>query len=922
VQDRPGPLDLFVGRAAELARVAEVVSRVEAGQPWLVAIEGDPGVGKTSLARRCLAQAGGLRVLSARAGQAETDLDFGLAGQLFRAAGGGFPALPPASSGTGSPVSSFAVGARLLEVVGELQAAGPVAILVDDLQWADHRSVEALTFMLQRLSVDPVLAMVVYRGPAVRLDEAAQRMLVSVESRLRLPLGGLDLDEVAALAAALTEGPVDGEAVRRLYQGTGGLPLYLRTVLSEGFRFDLQARGRLALPRSLAAAIGDHLRVLPPPTRGILEILAVLNLRLPLAQLGKAAEVDSPGAAVEPAVASGLVDWWPEEPTCPVEIRHVLVRDAIYAGIPAASRRVLHARAASIVSESASWTHQVAALDRPDEGLAAKLERVADGEAAVGRLALAATHLQWASDVSPALADRERRLLTAALHLTLAEEPRGAALRPAVEESAPSPLRDCVLATMAQTSGQLGEAESRFSQTLAKARDDPHSQPLAAVIASRLAATYALAGDGEKVKALGRWALGTGCLDAAAAGDARALIALGACQASGPREGLAELGHLDADPARVSLVDAGGLSWRGVFWLLAGDLGQAVRDLTANLKMARQGVTVFSGLRPYCYLALAQYLAGAWDDALLTCEQGFSAATINLRHYELPQLHLAAACVPAGRGASAEAERHARLAEEAAASLGYGQERVNAAMARALVCQAAGNYLGMADALGYWQDDAALDGRSRMSAVLWRPLLAEGLVGSGQTQQAAAVLDQLRADSSQAGYLQPALAWLEGWLAEQRGTADEALQVYQRGEEAASTHSPVHTARLLLARGRLLRLTGNRKDAVERLRRAHALYLGLRATPFLTRTEQELAACHLPADPASKQQPVLALTSRETQVAHLVGKGLSNPEIAAELFISRKAVEFHLGNIYAKCGLQGRQELRRFVAQSRHPAAV
>jgi hypothetical protein len=68
--------------------------------------------------------------------------------------------------------------------------------------------------------------------------------------------------------------------------------------------------------------------------------------------------------------------------------------------------------------------------------------------------------------------------------------------------------------------------------------------------------------------------------------------------------------------------------------------------------------------------------------------------------------------------------------------------------------------------------------------------------------------------------------------------------------------------------------------------------------PFVARTEAELAACHLPAS-AVKNQSVLALTSRETEVAHLVGKGLSNPEVAAELFISRKAVEYHLGNIYA-----------------------
>jgi len=916
VQDRQPLVDPFVGRAAELARVAEVITRIEAGQPWLVAIEGDSGMGKTALARRCLAEAPGLRVLQARADQAEADLDFGIVDQLLRAAGGAFPA-----AGLASGTSSFAVGARLLEVVGEQLAASPVAIVVDDLQWADRRSVEALTFMLRRLSVDPVLAVVIYRGPGDRLGEAAQRMLLSVENRLFVRLEGLHLEEVASLAAALGTGSLDDEAVQRLYQGTGGHPLYLRTVLSEGSGFDPRAPGRLALPRSLAAAIGEHLRVLPPGTRVILEMLSVLNLRMPLAQLGQAAQAGSASAAIEPAVTSGLVDWWPDEPARPVAIRHPLLRDAIYAGIPAARRRMLHGRAASLVSESASWEHRVAALDRPDEGLAGELERLAAEETADGRLALAATHLQWASDISPARADRERRLLTGALHLMLAEESRGLALRETVEASAPSPLRSCVLGTMAFSMGRLGEAERQFSEALEQARDDPDSRPLAALIANRLAGTYTLLGDGEKVMTFGRQALGTGCLDAAAASQTRTLIAIGASQVAGPRAALAELGHLDADPARVGPVDIDGLSFRGVFRLLSGELGQAISDLTASLGLARRGATLTLGLRAYFYLALAQYLAGAWDDVLLTAEQGFSAAGIHSRRYELPLLHLAAGCVPAGRGAAEEAEQHARLAEEAAASLDYGQEKVYAAMARALVCQASGDYLGMADALGPWRDDSALDGRSRVYAVLWRPLLAEGLVGSGQAEQAEVVMAQLRAGSGQVGYLAPALAWLDGWLAEQRGDPEQALRIYSRGEDTADQQSPVHTARLLLSHGRLLRRTGNRRDAVERLRRAHDLYAGLRAGPCLARTEEELAACRLPGRPAKKQS-VLALTSRETEVAHLVGKGLSNPEVAAELFISRKAVEYHLGNIYAKCGLQGRQELRRFAGQWRQPTAV
>ncbi|HUB21113.1 MAG TPA: AAA family ATPase, partial [Streptosporangiaceae bacterium] len=901
MRDRQLPLGVFVGRAAELAQMADIMARVAAGQPWLIAVQGDPGVGKTALARRYLAGAAGtgLRLLPARADRAETDLDFGLVDQLLRAAGASFE-LAGLTGGADPLASSFAVGARLLEAVGEQQAQGPVVIFIDDLQWADRKSVEALTFMLRRLSVDPVLALVTFRGPADGLDEAAQRLLSSVENRLHLPLEGLALDEVAALAAALGPQPLDDEAVRSLHQGTGGHPLYLCTLLSEGSGFDPRTPGRLALPRSLAAAIGDLLRGLPPQTRAILEMLSVLNLRVPLVQLGQAARDGSPSAAIEPAVVAGLVEWRPEEPTCPVGIRHPLVRDAIYASVTLARRRVLHARAASVVSEAASWEHLVAALDQPDEGLAAALERRASEEAARGRLALAATHLHWASDISPAVADRERRLLTAALYL--ADEAEGAALGPAVEAAAPSPLRSYVLAAMVEADGQLAEAEERYGQALAEARNDPGSQRLAASIAARLAGTHTLRGEGDKTMTLGQWALGTGCLDPAAARQTRTRVAIGASQVAGPRAALAELGHLDADPARIDPVDVDGLSWRGMLRLMAGDLSQAVTDMAASLTMVRRGATLALGHRTYGFLALAQYLAGDWDDALLTAEQGFSAAAIHPYRHELPLLHLAAVCVPAGRGAAEEAERHARLAEEVAASLAYEQERLYAGTARALACQASGDYLGMADALGYWRDDAALDGRSRRDAALWRPLLAEGLVGSGQLDEAAALLARMRAESGHVSYLAPALAWLDGWLAEQRGAAEEALASYARGDDSAGRTSPVHTARLRLAHGRLLRRTGQRRLAVERLRQASEQYQALRAVPFIAWAEEELAACRLPGSPAKKRSAV-ELTSRETEVAHLVGKGLSNPEIAAELFISRKAVEYHLGNIYAKCGL-------------------
>ena len=100
---------------------------------------------------------------------------------------------------------------------------------------------------------------------------------------------------------------------------------------------------------------------------------------------------------------------------------------------------------------------------------------------------------------------------------------------------------------------------------------------------------------------------------------------------------------------------------------------------------------------------------------------------------------------------------------------------------------------------------------------------------------------------------------------------------------------------------------------------ASSLFAGLRAAPFLARTELELAACGLRQEHATPRS-VLAMTDRETEVAHLIEQGMTNAEIAAELFITPKAVEYHLGNIYAKFGVRGRHQLRRLLSDSRQPA--
>ncbi len=777
--------DVFVGRQDELARIGDVWTKMEAGQPWLVSMEGESGIGKTALATEA-APSDGSTVLWARCDPDETDLQYGVIKQLVGGVDRDLRRDRVVLTAAGPTSSSLAVGAELLEVVGAISVAGPVVIIIDDVQWADIRSVEALSFVFRRLSVDPVLVMVLVRGDREHLDEPVRRLLLSTPHRLHLRLSGLSLEDLHPLAAAVSGVSLDPGSARRLLDATQGHTLYVRTVLN-----DPESLGRLGsepiLPRSLVTVIGDQLSVLPADSRSLLEMLAVVDDRLPLAVVGDSAGVGMPSAAIEPALVAGLVDWWPQEPTCPVWIRHPLQREAIYAGMDPVQRREFHSRAVSLVDDGRAWAHRVACLDGPDESLAGQLEQLEARQVAAGQMASAATHLLWASDISPARVGRERRLLTAGLYLTRLAESRGLELRNAVRASRPCCLRSGVMGVMAVATGQLVEAELRFNEALVEAQDNPDDHALVAAFTLRLAAVHAYRGDGDRAKSFAKTALHMQMLDPAAESQAQTIVAIGTSQTDGPSKALTELAHLDPHPARVEGTHADGLTFRGVFHLLAGDLKRAVADLSASIQLFHKGAPLTVSLHTYSYLVLAQYFSGAWDDALLVAEEGLLEASVHPRPAALPLLHLAATCVPAGRGATGEAEEHAHLAEQALEIGDVSQVRIYSGMARALSCQIAGDFQGLVAALHDWLEDQTLDGHSRMNAVLWRPLLIEGLIGSGQHEQAARVLADLLDGASPVTYLQPGLAWLQGWLAEEQGHPD--------GEQGRCTSTVKDSAR-------------------------------------------------------------------------------------------------------------------------------
>ena len=156
----------------ELARFGDVMARVQRGQPWLVTIEGESGVGKTALARQCVSSSPGLNVFWARADQSEANFDYGVVGQLLRPLPGRAQAEGTLLARDISSANPFAVGALLLRLLGDQLAVGPIAVVLDDVQWADRPSVEALAFAFRRFTVEPVAVIVLVRGDRDQLRRA------------------------------------------------------------------------------------------------------------------------------------------------------------------------------------------------------------------------------------------------------------------------------------------------------------------------------------------------------------------------------------------------------------------------------------------------------------------------------------------------------------------------------------------------------------------------------------------------------------------------------------------------------------------------------------------------------------------------------------------------------------------------------
>jgi DNA-binding CsgD family transcriptional regulator len=249
--------------------------------------------------------------------------------------------------------------------------------------------------------------------------------------------------------------------------------------------------------------------------------------------------------------------------------------------------------------------------------------------------------------------------------------------------------------------------------------------------------------------------------------------------------------------------------------------------------------------------------------------------------------------------------RHARRAGRVADQLGGPQDQRYAAIAAATVSQARADPTSMLAALSPLAE-AEPAGTHSWWALWWRPLLVEALIGVGSHTRAAEQLRILRDLSEGVTYLTSTLVRLEAALS----PPAEAITVVDEYLSDCAAVYPLADGMLEHDHGRRLLAAGRRDAAVTWLTSAKARMTKLAATPFAQRVDADLAGCGVRTGP----RPRPGLTEREAQVAHLAGRRLTNRQIAGQLYVTTKTVEYHLGNIYAKLGITSRTQLRDLLS--------
>jgi DNA-binding CsgD family transcriptional regulator len=897
----------FVGRVLELSTLAEELQRARSGEPRVVVVDGEAGVGKSSLLGRFASGLERVRVIRAGGDEGEQLLPYGVLAQL---AGDAVPT-------DGVPSSPLAAGAALVRMLGSAQdvAGHPVVVIVDDLHWADQESADAVLFAARRLRADRVLVVVSTRpGGLARLGEGWGRFIAGDDRVRRIALAGFGRAELTALGDAMGVHGLPPAAVTSLLEHTAGNPLYCRALLEELDASDLHRAGRhgIPAPRALASVINAKLSVLSDDARALLVSLSVLGLRALLASAGALAGLSEQTRAVQAAAAAGLLHERNGALGREIAFPHPLIRRAVYDDLSPVQRAELHLSAAELLGGTAALDHRVAAAAGVDDTLAAELELAASEAAAERRTAQAATWLAQSAALSVAPHDRERRLLDAfEQSLVPGEVGLASALEPDVVALDRSARASGLLGYLAVLRGNGVAGE----QHLQRAWDthDPSTEPLvgAAAAANMSLATLIAAQAPEGLMWADRALTAAQNRSPELVGVALVMGAVALTMLGRGGEAEQRLSVLPPRAADIPDEASDALVMRGLVNLWRGNLHAGRTDLALAAARQRAGVPLRFQSQSLAYLGDAEFRLGAWDDAVVHTELAVSLSHTADRELDYAFVHAYAALVPANRGEWDVAQHHVSISRDIAVRAGVPGYAAVAAMAGAMLAAAREDPAGVLEATALVRAAGYVESSGRPGTYLWRTYEIDALIATGRLDDAAQTLDEFEALIPAEGLQSAAvaLARMQGTLAAARGDDAAAAACFADGWAAAEgLEVPFDLGLLALADGRRLRQVGDRVAAIDMLRRARDTFTSLRAQPYVEACERELEQCGVAreVEPASAD---FGLTPAELVVARLVATGKSNRETAEELYVTVKTVEFHLRGVFAKLGISSRRQI-------------
>jgi DNA-binding CsgD family transcriptional regulator len=907
----------LVGREGEVATIASTLERARS-RLAVLRIEGEPGIGKSELILAGIerAQSLGFRILQSRPSPAEARLAFGSLSDLLEpVVDEAIDQLPEPQrvaiesallrrSLDGARVPPRAAAAGTLAILAHAAQTSPLLIAVDDVQWLDAASATAMAFAFRRLGEDRAAILLAQRTSKDPVDRLEDVNTLGPERVNRMSVGPLSLSATYHVLRAHDLAPPSRPALRRIHSASGGNPLYaIELTRATANRTEPAAHDPLPLPESISTLLSRRIAVYGPEARNAM--LAVALAGAPSDEVLRS--LDSGSAEHDHAlVADGILDRQHGR----LSFTHPLLAEVAAATFDAAERRRMHRWLAQVVHEPERRARHLAlGADGPDATVAAELDAAA-AVAARSSAEVACELLELAIAATPQTTQdlRQERSIELSRLLVRAGDTRGAIriLDELLAEAGARRFRARALELRAEidwVAGRLADAVERCDEALSLPDLDQWTRARLAVTRARLTL------DPLEAERLARLALAELDRlpepDPAMRGEALTALAgaqtytLGTIDPAIVEEGL----RLEAEAPPAAVADRFSAAL-GAYLKYQGRFEEA-REWLRRTK----GAAIAEGDEgslPYAlsHLPQLELWTGDWTAAHEAAREHLAVAEwTGQEEQRLTAIHsLAVVDAHAGRLEQARS----RIAENLAAAERLDDWNVYQLLSVLGFVELAAGRPGEAlpplrRAHGIYEAYGAGD------AVAVHENLAEALVESGDLAEAEQMIDTYVDRAKRLGRPM-ALA------ASHRGLALLRAAQKRMPEALAATHValgheqeagvPFNRARTLLVAGRVRRRAGERRAARAALQEALDVFNRLGAPTWAQTASVELG--RVPARPSMEPGE---LTPTERRVAELVGRGLTNREVAGELFVTPKTVEANLTRVYAKLAIRSRAEL-------------